>query len=118
MLEVRNDNATAFEELVARYQGRLMTVLMHLVGNRSVTQGAIEILLVKIGQRTAVQGVRVDPAGEADLETRRRRALSLRQLSTSRRDAVAQFGERLEMAKRTRRRPMVAGRSTPTSQRG
>ena len=33
MLEVRNDNAAAFEELVARYQGRLMTVLMHLVGN-------------------------------------------------------------------------------------
>ena len=27
MLEVRNDSASAFEELVARYQGRLVNVL-------------------------------------------------------------------------------------------
>ena len=34
MLEVRNDNAAAFEELMLRYQNRLVTVLDHLVGGR------------------------------------------------------------------------------------
>ena len=31
MLQVRDDNAEAFEELVTRYQGRLLAVLRHLV---------------------------------------------------------------------------------------
>ena len=35
MLEVRDDNAAAFEELMLRYQNRLVTVLEHLVGNRA-----------------------------------------------------------------------------------
>ena len=34
MLEVRDDNAAAFEELMLRYQNRLVTVLEHLVGSR------------------------------------------------------------------------------------
>lgn len=34
MLEVRNDNAEAFEELMIRYQGRVLSVLQHVVGNR------------------------------------------------------------------------------------
>jgi RNA polymerase sigma-70 factor (ECF subfamily) len=34
MLQVRDDNAAAFEELVQRYQGRLLTVLEHMVGKR------------------------------------------------------------------------------------
>lgn len=34
MLRVREDDAGAFEELVARYQDRLITVLSHLVGGR------------------------------------------------------------------------------------
>jgi RNA polymerase sigma-70 factor, ECF subfamily len=33
MLEVRDDSAAAFEELVLRYQGRLVTILRHLVGD-------------------------------------------------------------------------------------
>lgn len=33
MLEVRGNNAAAFEELVARYQVRLVTLFRHLVGN-------------------------------------------------------------------------------------
>lgn len=33
MLEVRDDNAAAFEELVLRYQTRLVTILRHLVGD-------------------------------------------------------------------------------------
>jgi RNA polymerase sigma-70 factor, ECF subfamily len=34
MLEVREGSATAFEELVARYQARLVRLLEHLVGGR------------------------------------------------------------------------------------
>jgi RNA polymerase sigma-70 factor (ECF subfamily) len=34
MLQVRDDNAAAFEELVLRYQARLLTVLEHMVGKR------------------------------------------------------------------------------------
>ena len=33
MLEVRDDNAVAFEELVARYQSRIMSVLRHQIGS-------------------------------------------------------------------------------------
>jgi len=32
MLQVRDDNAAAFEELMLRYQGRLLTILQHMVG--------------------------------------------------------------------------------------
>jgi RNA polymerase sigma-70 factor, ECF subfamily len=34
MLEVRDDNAAAFEELMLRYQNRLVTILDHLTGRR------------------------------------------------------------------------------------
>ena len=48
MLEVRNDNAAAFEELVARYQGRLMTVLMHLVGNREQAEDLAQEVFLRV----------------------------------------------------------------------
>src|SRR5688572_4683274 len=38
MLQVRAGNAAAFEELVLRYQARLLTVLEHLVGNRELAE--------------------------------------------------------------------------------
>lgn len=38
MLEVRDGSAVAFEELVLRYQNRLITVLEHLVGNRDLAE--------------------------------------------------------------------------------
>lgn len=38
MLEVREGSAVAFEELVLRYQGRLLTVLEHLVGSRDLAE--------------------------------------------------------------------------------
>lgn len=38
MLQVRAGNAAAFEELVLRYQARLLTVLEHLVNNREQAQ--------------------------------------------------------------------------------
>jgi RNA polymerase sigma-70 factor, ECF subfamily len=34
MLQVRDDNAAAFEQLVLRYQDRLINVLLHVVGSR------------------------------------------------------------------------------------
>ena len=38
MLQVRDDNAAAFEELVLRYQSRLITVLEHLVHKRELAE--------------------------------------------------------------------------------
>lgn len=48
MLEVRNDNATAFEELVARYQGRLLTVLRHMVGNREQAEDLTQEVFLRV----------------------------------------------------------------------
>ena len=48
MLEVRNDNAIAFEELVARYQGRLLTVLRHLVGNREQAEDLTQEVFLRV----------------------------------------------------------------------
>jgi RNA polymerase sigma-70 factor, ECF subfamily len=48
MLEVRNDNAAAFEELVARYQGRLLTVLRHLVGNREQAEDLTQEVFLRV----------------------------------------------------------------------
>jgi RNA polymerase sigma-70 factor, ECF subfamily len=48
MLEVRSDNATAFEELVARYQGRLLTVLKHLVGNREQAEDLTQEVFLRV----------------------------------------------------------------------
>ena len=36
MLQVQNDNAAAFEELVSRYQSRLVGVMEHLVPKLSL----------------------------------------------------------------------------------
>ena len=38
MLQVREDNAAAFEELVSRYQVRLVTVFENMVGRRSMAE--------------------------------------------------------------------------------
>lgn len=48
MLEVRNDNAAAFEELVARYQGRLVTVLSHLVGGREQAEDLTQEVFLRV----------------------------------------------------------------------
>jgi RNA polymerase sigma-70 factor, ECF subfamily len=48
MLEVRDDNAAAFEELVARYQGRLVTVLRHQVGNREQAEDLAQEVFLRI----------------------------------------------------------------------
>ena len=48
MLEVRNDNAAAFEELVARYQSRLITVLEHLVHRRDQAEDLAQEVFLRV----------------------------------------------------------------------
>jgi len=48
MLQVRDDNAAAFEELVARYQDRLLTVLRHLVGGRVQAEDLAQEVFLRV----------------------------------------------------------------------
>lgn len=48
MLQVRDGNAAAFEELVLRYQGRLLTVLAHLVGNREQAEDLTQEVFLRV----------------------------------------------------------------------
>ncbi|MEN6459485.1 MAG: sigma-70 family RNA polymerase sigma factor [Thermoguttaceae bacterium] len=48
MLEVRDDNAAAFEELVARYQNRLVTLLAHQVGSREQAEDLAQEVFLRI----------------------------------------------------------------------
>lgn len=48
MLEVRDDRAAAFEELMRRYQGRLLTVLEHLVGNRDTAEDLAQEVFLRV----------------------------------------------------------------------
>jgi RNA polymerase sigma-70 factor (ECF subfamily) len=48
MLEVRDGSATAFEELVVRYQGRLVRVLEHLVGRRELAEDLAQEVFLRV----------------------------------------------------------------------
>ncbi len=48
MLEVRDDNAAAFEELVARYQARLVTLLRHQVGSREQAEDLTQEVFLRV----------------------------------------------------------------------
>jgi RNA polymerase sigma-70 factor (ECF subfamily) len=48
MLEVRDDNAAAFEELMLRYQSRLVTVLEHLTGDRSQAEDLAQDVFLRV----------------------------------------------------------------------
>lgn len=48
MLEVQGGSAPAFEELVARYQGRLLTVLEHLVGRRDQAEDLVQEVFLRV----------------------------------------------------------------------
>ncbi|MDX1946579.1 MAG: sigma-70 family RNA polymerase sigma factor [Pirellulaceae bacterium] len=48
MLQVREGNAAAFEELVLRYQNRLLTVLEHLVGDRELAEDLAQEVFLRI----------------------------------------------------------------------
>jgi RNA polymerase sigma-70 factor, ECF subfamily len=48
MLEVRDDHAAAFEELVLRYQDRLVAVLEHLVGSRDQAEDLSQEVFLRV----------------------------------------------------------------------
>ncbi|MBI2823295.1 MAG: sigma-70 family RNA polymerase sigma factor [Planctomycetia bacterium] len=48
MLEVRADSATAFEELMLRYQNRLVMVLEHLVGARDQAEDLAQEVFLRV----------------------------------------------------------------------
>ncbi len=48
MLEVRDDNAAAFEELVTRYQARLVTLLRHQVGSREQAEDLTQEVFLRV----------------------------------------------------------------------
>ncbi len=48
MLQVRDNNAAAFEELVLRYQGRLITVLEQLVHRRDVAEDLAQEVFLRV----------------------------------------------------------------------
>jgi len=48
MLQVREDDAEAFEELMLRYQGRLVTVLEHLVGSRDQAEDLAQEVFLRV----------------------------------------------------------------------
>lgn len=48
MLEVRDDNAAAFEELMLRYQNRVVTLLEHLVGRRDQAEDFAQEVFLRI----------------------------------------------------------------------
>jgi RNA polymerase sigma-70 factor (ECF subfamily) len=48
MLQVRDDSAVAFEELVSRYQGRLLTVFRHLVGSREQAEDLAQEVFLRV----------------------------------------------------------------------
>ena len=48
MMEVREDSAVAFEELVSRYQNRLVTVLHHLVGHRDQAEDLAQEVFMRV----------------------------------------------------------------------
>lgn len=48
MLEVRDDNASAFEELMLRYQNRVLTVMEHLVRSRDQAEDLTQEVFLRV----------------------------------------------------------------------
>jgi RNA polymerase sigma-70 factor (ECF subfamily) len=48
MLQVRDDNAAAFEELMRRYQSRVITVLEHMVGHRHHAEDLAQDVFLRV----------------------------------------------------------------------
>jgi len=48
MLQVREDNAGAFEELMQRYQSRLVSLMTHLVGKRDMAEDLAQDVFLRI----------------------------------------------------------------------
>ena len=60
MLLVRDDDAAAFEELMLRYQRRVVTVLEHLVGKRDIAEDLAQDVFMRVyrSRKTYVPGSR------------------------------------------------------------
>jgi RNA polymerase sigma-70 factor (ECF subfamily) len=60
MLQVRDGSESAFEELVLRYQGRLVTVLEHLVGSRDQAEDLAQDVFIRVfkARRNYVAGAK------------------------------------------------------------
>lgn len=48
MLRVRDDDAAAFEELMVRYQNRLVSLLAHLVSNRDLAEDLAQDVFMRV----------------------------------------------------------------------
>ncbi len=48
MLSVQQDDAAAFEELMLRYQGRVLSVLRHLLGNRDQAEDLTQEVFLRV----------------------------------------------------------------------
>jgi RNA polymerase sigma-70 factor, ECF subfamily len=48
MLQVRDDDAHAFEELMLRYQNRLLSLLTHLVGQRDLAEDLTQEVFLRV----------------------------------------------------------------------
>jgi len=48
MLQVRDDDATAFEELMLRYQGRVLSVLRHVVGTHELAEDLTQEVFLRV----------------------------------------------------------------------
>ena len=60
MLRVRDDNSAAFEELVLRYQARLLSVLEHLVRTRDLAEDLTQEVFLRVyrARETYVPGAK------------------------------------------------------------
>ena len=50
MLAVQQDDASAFEELMVRFQGRVQSLLRHLVGNRELAEDLTQDVFLRVFQ--------------------------------------------------------------------
>ncbi len=48
MLAVRRDDTAAFEELMQRYQGRVISLLRHIVGNRDLAEDLTQEVFLRV----------------------------------------------------------------------
>ena len=104
MLRVRDGDANAFEEIVARYQDRLLTVLQHLVGSSQLAEDLAQDVFLRVyrARATYVPGAKFATwlfTIANNVASNARRGLARRKeihLQSSSPDESATFGASLE----------------------